>query len=911
MTKNPKLKKATLKVDLFRELEKDKLKEQIDLAALFRHFGVELEEKGSSCTGLCPWHDDTTPSLSVSREKGLFNCFGCGMSGDAFTVVEKFTGCDFKEAKAFLQEYITTGRAGLPPFKPAAVEKDLPPLEEIEPTVEELCPSVKVPADDEKGEPVSPDDLVKHWHTKLYENKAALDYLESRGFTDPGLYSRFKLGYADGSLPGKLSEQQKTNLIERGILNEKGNEKFYTCIIFPIADEHGRTVSLYGRSIKKEAKVKHLYLKGGHKGVFNRKASKVYPERIILTECIIDALSLIRLGFENVQSLYGVNGFTAGHLQVLRDDRVKELVLAFDNDEAGRTGAQRLKEQLLKEGFAVRMVFPPAGKDWNDVLLEGITKDDIQQLLDRAELFTPPGKERFEVKKEPGKYVVTLDHMIYTLTGVQETFVSSLKVNIKASGENEVHYDTLNLYSARSRSAYALSLSRLFSLEPRRIEKDLIHILEHLEAERDKQLAGDRPIPEELTPGEIKGGMELLQSPDLFDRIVEDLSLLGYVGEDLNKKLVYLCATSRKMEHPISVLLVSQSASGKSYLIDTVKKLMPPDETESITTLSDQALNYMDNLVGKFVVFGEAVHSETIEHQLREMLSSRELSRYVVQKDPKTGELSTRKISKPVVVSSAMSTTNHRINPENASRYFMVNTDESPEQTRRIHESQRGKYSLERYRAKRDIIPEIIMRHHSAQRLLKQVGIVNPFAAYLDFPVSLMRSRRDHDRFIDLIAVVCFLRQFQKESKTHEGIEYIECDLTDYSEAYTIMVNGVLASTMNELPIQAVTLYDTIREMIHDEAEVQNLSPGELSFTQRDIREYGGFNQMFVKRYIRILAEFEYLAGSGYSARGSRKTYRLVSDEPLTALDTGMIPSPQAMEERLKVKAGQAGQTGS
>ena len=110
---------------------------------------------------------------------------------------------------------------------------------------------------------------------------------------------------------------------------------------------------------------------------------------------------------------------------------------------------------------------------------------------------------------------------------------------------------------------------------------------------------------------------------------------MGYVGEELNKILLYLCASSRKLDDPISVLIISQSASGKSYLVDIVRRLMPPEEVVAVTSLSDQVLNYIDDLMHKSMILGEAVHSDTIEYQIREMLSGKELSRLVTVKDRK------------------------------------------------------------------------------------------------------------------------------------------------------------------------------------------------------------------------------------------------------------------------------------
>ena len=119
------------------------------------------------------------------------------------------------------------------------------------------------------------------------------------------------------------------------------------------------------------------------------------------------------------------------------------------------------------------------------------------------------------------------------------------------------------------------------------------------------------------------------------------MEALGYVGEDLNKQLVYLAASSRKLQEPICLLLLSQSSSGKSLLVDTVRRLIPEEELIAVTSLSDQALNYLPEgaLEHKFLVLGEAVHSEAVEHQIREMLSSRQLSRMVTVKDETTGKM--------------------------------------------------------------------------------------------------------------------------------------------------------------------------------------------------------------------------------------------------------------------------------
>ena len=479
------------------------------------------------------------------------------------------------------------------------------------------------------------DIVSEHYRKALLKHPAANSYLKSRGFTDYSLCELLRIGFADGSLKSMLSDKQKEELKASGILNKKGSEYFAGHLTVPLFDEAGRVASFYGRAINNSRKVKHLYSPGMHKGLVNRKAAGVYREEIILTESVLDALSLLHMGIENVIPCYGTGGFTDEHLKLLKDNLVKTVVIAFDADTAGRSGSGKLCDKLTKEGFSVKIIEPPFTKDWNEGLIKGLKKEEITTTIHQSEthLIDPEIKEDFTAKKEGQKYLFTIVGVSYRLLGVKEMFVSSLRVNIRAEKTEETdsskYLDNVDLYSARSRALFAGQLSHVLNLETVRIEKDLIRIVEYLETERDKKLlTNDDEIPE-MTEEEKRLGMDFLCDPDIFERIVSGTEVLGYVGEAVNKQLIYLAASSRKLSDPISVIVVSQSSAGKSYLIDTVKKLIPPEEVVSMTSLSDQALNYLDEdaLLHKFLVMGEAVHSEAVEHQVREMLSAHELSR--------------------------------------------------------------------------------------------------------------------------------------------------------------------------------------------------------------------------------------------------------------------------------------------
>jgi hypothetical protein len=283
------------------------------------------------------------------------------------------------------------------------------------------------------------------------------------------------------------------------------------------------------------------------------------------------------------------------------------------------------------------------------------------------------------------------------------------------------------------------------------------------------------------------------------------------------------------------------------------------------------------------------------------MLSAGALARFVTVKDRSSGEMVSRPKPKPARVAVGITGTREDVNPENLSRFFMANMDESREQTRRIHQAQRDKYSLERYHEKENLVPEIIRKHHAAQRLLRPRVIHNGFRKHLDFPDRQMRTRRDNERFIDLMALVCFIRQYQKEVKVDgKGVEYIECDLTDYEIAYDIMVNGVLRSTLMDIPRGTYELYEELRTMCRKLGKEKNLNPNEVSFTQRDIREYTSSNHTWVKRNIKILIDFEYIYPVKGGAARSKGFYRLREDEDMEKLDVSMILEPERIREMLE-----------
>lgn len=337
------------------ESELERLKTEISVARLVEASGIGLTKRGRDFIGVCPFHKDDTPSLTVTPNKNLFHCFGCGIGGGPIDWVMKRNGVSFRHAVELLRE-------GLPSITGGAVKHT---------TVRALPPPVSFDADDQ----VLLDQVTDYYHQTLKQSPDALAYLQTRGLTNPALIDTFKLGYANRTLGLRLPDKQRNDgaeiraRLERiGIYRVSGHEHFNGSLVFPVMDGERRTTEMYGRKIIDNLRAgtpKHLYLPGPHKGVWNLDGIAESGGEIILTEALIDAATFWCAGYRNVTAAYGVEGFTADHLGVFKRFDVRRVVIAFDRDKAGERGAAKIAAQLLAKGVdCYRMLFPK-GMDAN------------------------------------------------------------------------------------------------------------------------------------------------------------------------------------------------------------------------------------------------------------------------------------------------------------------------------------------------------------------------------------------------------------------------------------------------------------------------------------------------------------------------------------------------------------------
>jgi DNA primase len=216
--------------------------------------------------------------------------------------------------------------------------------------------------------------VIRQYQSKLKQSEQAQGYLWKRGLTDPEIISRFQLGYSDRELGlvipqknRKAGAELRAQLTRLGFIRESGHEHFSGSLTIPVIDERGRITEVYGRKINDNLRAgtpKHLYLPGPHRGVWNWEALKASKE-IILCESLIDALTFWCAGYRNVTASYGVEGFTADHLEAFKRYETKLVYIAYDRDEGGERAAQKLAETLRGEGIECYRIQFPFGTDAN------------------------------------------------------------------------------------------------------------------------------------------------------------------------------------------------------------------------------------------------------------------------------------------------------------------------------------------------------------------------------------------------------------------------------------------------------------------------------------------------------------------------------------------------------------------
>jgi DNA primase catalytic core len=841
------------------------LKRAVDLVALAQARGVALTKRGADYVGRCPFHEDRRPSLHISPTKNLFHCFGCGAAGSVIDFVMKRDGLTQPEAIDWLVRQthgqVGRGAAGLRSAAAPANGPAEPPAQAAAPP-ERLTPArAKLLAR-----------VVEFYQGTLTRDPRGVEYLARRGIRDPQSLTDFGVGFANGSLLEALPPEGGVldDLKAVGLVSARGQEFFADCVVVPLRDGSGAIIGLYGRRIT-EQEPQHLYLPGPRRGLVNWPAAKRSPT-ILLTEAILDALTLYAQGFKHVMPCYGVQGFSHEHLTCFQQGGVREVLLCFDADEAGRTGAAHVANRLLACGITCSVLTLP-DKDINDYFLRH-TPEEFEALVRQAHPLTPVRSEAVAARVETSfeateaGFRVAYGPRRYEVKGVHRQG-GQLRVTLLATRAGvsatpaPIYLDALDLYTARARERFARGAAGVLQEREALLRDDLLRLLERLER-WSVAAARSEATPADSTPEAEAAATKFLSNPDLFSELLTDLDTLGLVGEETLKLIGYLTCTSRKLDTPLSLLIQSRSAAGKSACAEALVALMPPEEVRRWTRLTDQALFYQPEtaLVHKVVVLEELAGASGAAYSIRAMQSARALTLATVAKDPLSGQLRVREHRVQGPVAFLLTTTRPQLDEEMATRFCTLSLDESPALTERILARQRAALTPEGYlQARRR--EALLAKHQAAQRRLQSLLVLDPQASAQPFGAQALWARREQPKGLVLLRAVTLLHQQQREVKrltTPEGevLEYLEVTDADRARAAPLRAH-LLQAARTELPAPSRALLAQIEQLARAQAQGLTAPSSEVSVTRRQLQEATGWSLWQLKTYLPPLVEQEYL----------------------------------------------------
>ncbi len=357
----------------------ENLKSQVNIVDVVGRT-VPLKRAGSNHKGVCPFHNEKTPSFVVSEQKQIFTCFGCGATGDVIEYVKRYYNLDFAEAVEKL-----AGEYGIPMEKKGY--------------------------DENRSIYYQTNKLAAGFFYRSFTERAnkGYAYMKRRGIT-PAVLKKFGIGYADeqwDSLYRYLLSQgiDKKIMVELGLVSEGRNgkcyDKFRNRVIFPIINTGGKVIGFGGRAIDPEDNPK--YLNSPESKVFQKKNNlyglnlsrqSVGKENyIILVEGYMDVIGLYQSGIENVAASLGT-ALTENQARLIKR-YTRDVILSYDADSAGRAAALRGLEILKKEDCKVKVLHVTDGKDPDEYIKKN-GKSAFLKLIDGA---LPYGDYRLESLK--------------------------------------------------------------------------------------------------------------------------------------------------------------------------------------------------------------------------------------------------------------------------------------------------------------------------------------------------------------------------------------------------------------------------------------------------------------------------------------------------------------------------------
>jgi len=919
----------------------ERIKRETDLAAVVRARGVALKAQGGDLVGLCPFHDDKNPSLHVTPAKRLWRCVSCHATGNVIQFVQKFDGVSFRHAYELLKGGSAfTGAPTCQPVKKSTVPRLASPLAPDADDQAALRQVLDYYHARLKENPAALAYLKKRGLAaeaidtfrlgfvdrtlglRLPDNKRKEGAAIRERLTRLGLFRDTGHEHFRGRIVFPvIAESGEIGTVYGRAIDDGGKHDRHLFLPGPQRGIFNPAALRSPEVIVTEGIIDALTFWGaGYRNVTTGYSAKALPEEL-LDALIAAKMQRVLIAYDRDEAgdkgaaevaaqlaAYGIecdrvlfpHGQDANSYALAVQPAAKSLGVLlnaarwFGKDRGmPSSDAPRAPSSLAAKAAAVAAEVTPVPEVTATPQEAAREKADVPATTARQEGSNAAAGAGAAPLRSQGEHsFLTLDGREYRLTGLEKAAsVEVLKVTLRIKCGERFHLDALDLCRDGERRRFAERAAEETGLTPELLKRDLGRILlaaeqavetrQSAEAQAGAQGAARGP---ELAPAERAEALAWLSAPDVIGRLRAAFRAVGIIGEENNALVAYLACVSRQLARPLAVIVQSASAAGKTTLMEHVLAFFPEEARVKYSALTGQSLYYLGetSLRHKILAVVEEAGAEKASYALKLLQSEGELTIASTGKDPATGRMVTQEyhVEGPVMI--FLTTTAIDLDEELQNRCLTLAVDESAAQTARIHTLQRERRTLAGLVA-REERQELLRVLRNAQRLLRPLAVVNPYAPALTFPSERTRARRDHEKYLTLIDAIALLHQHQRpvqqQSVAGRAVDYVEATLDDIRLANELAPE-VLGRSLDELPPQTRALLGHIRALVQAKKGA--------AFARRELRERCGWSLTQVRAHLERLVDLEYLAVR-CGRLGSQFVYELLSTEEDPSQDVPLI----------------------
>ncbi|TDO68865.1 hypothetical protein EV143_1178 [Flavobacterium chryseum] len=513
----------------------------------------------------------------------------------------------------------------------------------------------------------------------------------------------------------------------------------------------------------------------------------------------------------------------------------------------------RLQMQEIRPDVPLSIVELPEGHSLNDMWVN-YGEDGISNLLKSAK------------KEKTGSTLQIVNGYKISYTGIAGVFfvvgnlpmdLGNLRVSLQivAHTTQKKHRLKVDLFDFGSVQSQCGELSEKQGFDFQELETDFLQLTDLLEQHREALFDAeinpvtDRYSEKELTPQAHEKAVEFLSKPNLLENINKLLEQNGIVGEEQNRMVLFVLASSYKMPYLMHAIVQGSSGEGKSHLINGIAQCMPQEDVMNMTRITSKSLyHYRDKeLINKLIVIQDFDGlDEEAQYAFREMQSAKFLTSSTVVKDI-FGNNRGRIKQVQAHFASMTTTTKAEVYYDNMSRSVILGVDESQAQTMRIIAIQNKKIAG-KGNNENEVQATQLLRN--AMRVLKSYEVINPFADKLTLPLEAKMLRRLNSQFQNFVSQITILHQYQRKTDNKGRLIATK---EDVKSAVDIFFTSIIIK-VDELDKSTRQFFENLKGYVKSQ---QNGTTHR--FTNREIRQKLNISKTSSFRYMQLLQELEYI----------------------------------------------------